>query len=241
MLRQSIGSFCWDPCEVGSRCLSRLQIFTPVCVQWRCVDLSVLDTPHRSPPFSGVQTHLRKVLLSRWTAVQAGSPSSLWEQFLQGGAVQSAARHGQCFYPKPWDGSLLFVKSVLPGVKNETKQWGIKWKGLGGRVVCHIVCLHPHHLCRNDPAWQRKSPRLWSEFVKACVCTCVCMHVCKLNMHTRLCVYLLLFLELSRETLNALTNVYIYYILSWATSWEYPHHDLKKWNKKIPQIKTAEV
>lgn len=144
------------------------------------------------------------------------SPSSLWEQFLQvwGGAVQSAARHGPRFYPKPWDGSLVFVKSVLPGVKSKTKEWGIKWESLGG-FVCHIVCLHPHPLCRNDPAWQRKSPRLWSELVKARVCTCVCMHVCKLNMHTCLCVFLLQMCVLgavSRDTERSDKCIYtIYY------------------------------
>lgn len=200
---------------MGSRCLSRLQIFTPVCVQWRCVDLSVHDTPpHPHPHLSGVHTHLRKVRLSRWTSGE--SNQSLRTVFAGGGgAVQLAARHGPHSYPKPWDGSLVFVKSVLPGVKSKTKEWGIKWEGLGGGVVCHTVCLHPHPLCRNDPAWQRKSPRLWSKLVKARVCTCVCMHVCKLNMHTCPCVYLLqvcVYGAVSRDTERSDKCIYtIYY------------------------------
>lgn len=73
------------------------------------------------------------------------SPISLWEQFLQvGGAVQLAARHGPRSYPKPWDGSLVFVKSVLPGVKSKTKEWGIKWEGLGGGGLFVILSVYIH-------------------------------------------------------------------------------------------------
>lgn len=197
---------------MGSRCLSRLQIFTPVCVQWRCVDLSVHDTPPPPPlrgAYSSSQSASVQVDLRRVQSVFENS-FCRW-----GGAVQLAARHGPRSYPKPWDGSLVFVKSVLPGVKSKTKEWSIKWEGLGGGVVCHTVCLHPHPLCRNDPAWQRKSPRLWSKLVKARVCTCVCMHVCKLNMHTCLCVYLLqvcVYGAVSRDTERSDKCIYtIYY------------------------------
>lgn len=108
-----------------------------------------------------------------------------------GGAVQLAARHGPRSYPKPWDGSLVFVKSVLPGVKSKTKEWGIKWEDLGGGLfVILSVYIHTPSV-EMTLHGREKSPRLWSELVKARVCTRVCMHVCKLNMHTCLCVYLL--------------------------------------------------
>lgn len=195
---------------MGSRCLSRLQIFTPVCVQWWCVDLSVLDTPLPSPS-PGCKLIFAKCFCP---GGPPESPSSLWEQFLQGeGAVQSAAR--PCFYPKPWDGSLVFVESVLPGVKSKTKQWGIKWDGLGGGLFVTLsVYIHTPsvemtlHGRENPPGFGLNLSKLVCVHVSTCMSVnWICILVC-------VCIYYrCVSLELSQETLNALTNVYILYII----------------------------
>lgn len=77
------------------------------------------------------------------------------------------------------------------------------------------VCSYPDPLCINDPAWQRNSPRLWSEVFKACVCERVsacksvnwkCIFVC---VSTE-CLFTSS--ELSQKTFDALKNIYIYCI-----------------------------
>lgn len=243
---QSVGSFCKGPFKVLLTFL--LQILTPVTVLQP-------DCPWHPPsPF------LRTNSSSQSASVQLcplASPSGLVpEKFLQQ-QDQSNQQHAAArVYIRIWTETLRWfacVREEHPSrcLKNKIQQKQMKTKQ--GKTVGHkmkkvwdwvwlSVCSYPDPLSINDPAWQRNSPRLWSEDFKACVCERVsacksvnwkCIFVC---VSTE-CLFTSS--ELSQETFNALKKIYIYavYILSWATSWESP----PPWLKKIPELKTAEV